>query len=62
MVSERPLLLEQALRKVHGRGYAAKASKVTGVRADLITAWVAASTEPQEGTAEVMTLNRPRRS
>ncbi|WP_052336968.1 ImmA/IrrE family metallo-endopeptidase [Nocardioides alkalitolerans] len=40
---ERPLLLDQALRRVYGRSHIAKASHETGVSAHLIAAWVEAS-------------------
>ena len=45
VASERPLLLDQALRRVYGRNYLAKASHDTGVPAQLISAWVEASND-----------------
>lgn len=45
---ERPLLLGQALQKVHGRNYAARASHVIGVPAELTAHWTAANATTPE--------------
>lgn len=58
---ERPLLLDQALRRVFGRSYLAKASHSTGVPAQLISTWVEASNDTEPGAfAEVVKLPRRR--
>ncbi|QHB37876.1 hypothetical protein SEA_OPIE_33 [Gordonia phage Opie] len=53
---ERPLLLDQALKRVYGRSYAAKASHETGVAAQFISAWVEASSKSDDQVAEVIKL------
>jgi Zn-dependent peptidase ImmA (M78 family)/transcriptional regulator with XRE-family HTH domain len=56
VAKERPLLLDQALKRVYGRSYAAKASHETGVAAQLISAWVEASTQSDDQVADVIRL------
>jgi len=62
VASERPLLLDQALRRVYGRNHLAKSSYDTGVPAHMISAWVEASSDmAQDAVAEVVELHRGRR-
>ena len=59
VASERPLLLDQALRRVYGRSHLAKASHDTGVPAQLISAWVEASSDVEmPDLAAVVPLRR----
>lgn len=58
VAGERPLLLDQALRRVYGRSYAAKASHDVGVAAQLISSWVEASSDDTDQTADVIRLRR----
>lgn len=61
VASERPLLLDQALRRVYGRNYLAKASHDAGVPAQLISSWVEASnTVDHDELATVVELPRKR--
>lgn len=61
VADERPLLLDQALRRTYGRSYIAKASHDTGVSAHLITTWVEGSNATDgDDLAEVVQLPRRR--
>lgn len=61
VASERPLLLDQALRQSYGRNYIAKASHRTGVPAQLISSWVEASGNAEnDEVAEVVEFPRGR--
>lgn len=58
VAKERPLLLNQALQRVYGRSYAAKASHEMGVTAQLISSWVEASSDADHQVADVIRLRR----
>lgn len=58
---ERPLLLEQALRKSDGTSYAARLSHALGVPADLISHWTRASGS-SSGQATVVEMKDRRRN
>ena len=62
VAKERPLLLDQALRRIYGRSYIAKASHETGVPAQLISSWVETSIETEDDqVAKVLRLRRRER-
>jgi Zn-dependent peptidase ImmA (M78 family) len=58
VADERPLLLGQAMSKAYGRSYAARASHVLGVPAELITRWVGVPEAATEGDVRALGLRR----
>ena len=63
---EQPLLLAQALRKSHGKNFAARLSNSLGVPAPLITHWTTtaapAGDDPEPVDTNVIPLNKKRRT